>query len=186
MVADLYEGQLVAFMDWIDHYPERIPISRNLYARLEESGFSLSLTLCYPLGSTSDVRRTYLLHQEAIATARNIWPRCGCYTMQELEFAADCRRILSDSEAALAEALSPIKPLMDVCEDNAFLKTLEVYLLDTESSVSACAERLFLHKNTVKYRLNRIRDLLGHPLNKVPELFSLYRSVALNRLLSSK
>lgn len=186
VVADLYEGQLVAFMDWIDHYPERIPISRNLYARLEESGFSLSLTLCYPLGSTSDVRRTYLLHQEAIATARNIWPRCGCYTMQELEFAADCRRILSDSEAALAEALSPIKPLMDVCEDNAFLKTLEVYLLDTESSVSACAERLFLHKNTVKYRLNRIRDLLGHPLNKVPELFSLYRSVALNRLLSSK
>ena len=186
VVADLYEDQLVAFMGWIDHVPERTLISRNLYARLEESGFSLSLTRCYPLDSTSDVRRTYLLHQEEIATARSIWPRHGCYTMQELDFAAGCRRILSDSEAALTEALAPLSPLTDVCEDNALPDTLEVYLLDAASSVQACAELLFLHKNTVKYRLNRIRNLLGYPLGKMPELFALYRAVALSRLISSK
>lgn len=186
VVADPYEEQLVAFMDWIDHVPDRSPISRSLCTRLEEAGFSLSLALCYPLNDTSDVRRAYLLHQEAIATARSIWPGQGCYTMRELEFAADCRQILSESEAALTEALSPLAPFKDVCEDNAFLNTLEVYLLDAASSVQACAERLFLHKNTVKYRLNRIRNLLGYPLGKMPELFALYRAVALNRLISSK
>ena len=54
------------------------------------------------------------------------------------------------------------------------------------SSVTTCAELLFLHKNTVKYRINRIRELLGHPVDKVPELFSLYRSAALHRLTTSR
>lgn len=186
VVADLYEDRLVAFMDWIDHFPDRVPISRELSGRLEESGFSLSLVRCCPLNSTSDVRRTFLLHQEAMETVRNIWPRSGCHTLQELEFAADCQRILAESEAVLTAALAPLEPLKYVYEDNIFLETLEVYLLDAESSVSACAKLLFLHKNTVKYRLNRIRELLGHPLDKMPELFTLYRSVALNRLLASR
>ena len=186
VVADLYEGRIVAFMDWIEHSPERIMISGDLFKRLEKYDFTLSLTRCYPLNSTSDVRRTFLLHQEVIETARKIWPDQGCYTLQELEFAADCQKILSESEAALTNALMPLEPLKYVREDNTLLQTLQVYLLDAASSVSVCSELLFLHKNTVKYRLNRIRELLGYSLNKVPELFSLYRSVALNRLLASK
>ena len=82
--------------------------------------------------------------------------------------------------------LIPLDTFKYVREDNALLKTLEVFLLDAGSSVSACADLLFLHKNTVKYRLNRIRELLGYPLDKVPELFSLYQAAALNRLLDSR
>lgn len=186
VVADLYEGRIAAFMDWIEHSPERALISRDLCMRLESLGLSLSLTRCYPLNSTSDVRRTFLLHQKVIETVRRLWPDRGCYTLQELEFAADCQKILSESEAALTQALLPLEALTYVREDNALLKTLEVYLLDAESSVSTCADLLFLHKNTVKYRLSRIRELLGYPLSKMPELSSLYRSVALNRLLASK
>ena len=51
--------------------------------------------------------------------------------------------------------LIPLDTFKYVREDNALLKTLEVFLLDAGSSVSACADLLFLHKNTVKYRLNR-------------------------------
>lgn len=186
VVADLYEGRIAAFMDWIEHSPDRILVSQDLASRLEGLGFSLSLTRCYHLNSTSDVRRTFLLHQEVIETVRKIWPSHSCYTLQELEFAADCRKILSESEAALIKALIPLDTFKYVREDNALLKTLEVFLLDAGSSVSACADLLFLHKNTVKYRLNRIRELLGYPLDKVPELFSLYQAAALNRLLDSR
>jgi DNA-binding PucR family transcriptional regulator len=186
VVADLYEGRIVAFMDWIEHSPERIQVSKDLLTQLEGLGLSLSLARCYPLNRTSDVRRTFLMHQEAIGTAGKIWPSLGCYTLQELEFASDCRKILSESEAALTEALMPLEALTYVREDNALLKTLEVYLLDAGNSVSVCAELLFLHKNTVKYRLSRIRKLLGYSPDKIPELFSLYRAAALNRLLDSK
>lgn len=103
-----------------------------------------------------------------------------------MEFASECQKILAESEAALTNALSPLTALKHVHEDNMLLQTLEVYLLDSKSSVSSCAELLFLHKNTVKYRLNRIRELLGYPLDKAPELFTLYRAAALNRLAASK
>ena len=42
---------------------------------------------------------------------------------------------------------------------------------------------LFLHTNTVKYRLQRISDLLGCRLGKMPETIELYRSAAIYRLL---
>ena len=186
VVADLYEGLAVAFMDWIERFPERDAIAGELAGRLTAAGFSPSLTCCYPLKHTSDVRRAYLLHQENISIARQIWPRPACYTLQELVFAAECQTILEESEAALSTALSPIEPLMHVREDNLLVHTLEVYLLDAKSSVTTCAELLFLHKNTVKYRINRIRELLGHPVDKVPELFALYRSAALHRLTTSR
>lgn len=186
VVADLYEGLAVAFMDWIERFPERDVIARDLAQRLGEAGFTLSLTCCYPLNNTSDVRRTYLLHQENIQTALLIWPCRDSYTLQDLEFASECRRIMGESEAALTSALSPLAVLKNVREDNLLIQTLAVYLLDAGSSVTSCAELLFLHKNTVKYRLNRIRELLRHPIDKMPELSYLYRSVALHRLTAHK
>lgn len=186
VVADLYEGCTVAFMDWIERLPDRAFVSRDLSERLRDLDFPVSLACCYPLNSTSDVRRAFLLHQQNIQTALHIWPGQGCYTLRELEFASGCREILEESEASLTEALAPLDALRNVREDNVLLQTLEVYLLDADSSVSACARLLFLHKNTVKYRLGRIRELLGHPLDKLPELFTLYRSAALNRLLASR
>lgn len=186
VVADMYEGCTVAFMDWIENFPDRASVSRDLSERLNTLGFSLSLSCCYPLNNTSDVRRAFLLHQQNIQTALHIWPGQGCYALQELEFSCECRRILEESEASLEDALAPLDVIKNVREDNILLQTLEVYLLDADSSVSACAELLFLHKNTVKYRLGRIRELLGRPLDKLPELFTLYRAVALSRLTVSR
>ncbi len=186
VVADLYESRITAFMDWIEHSPDRTAVSQDLSMQLKQAGLPLSLTRCYPLASTSDVRRTFLLHQEVIELVQKIWPCLNCYTLQELEFAADCQKILSESEAALTKALKPLEAFKHVREDNVLLETLEVYLLDAERNVSTCASLLFLHKNTVKYRISRIRELLGYPLDKAPELFALYRAAALNRLLISK
>ena len=45
------------------------------------------------------------------------------------------------------------------------------------------AELLFLHKNTIKYRLQRISDLLGYRIGKMPETIDLYRGAAIYRLL---
>jgi DNA-binding PucR family transcriptional regulator len=44
-------------------------------------------------------------------------------------------------------------------------ETALVYLTQRQN-VEATAERLFVHKNTVRYRLARAEELLGHPLNE--------------------
>jgi hypothetical protein len=61
---------------------------------------------------------------------------------------------------------SPLQVLRDVDRDNRtdFVETLRVYL-DSFGSVSASANRLFLHSNTLRHRLSRITELTGLDLD---------------------
>ena len=52
--------------------------------------------------------------------------------------------------------------------------------------VTHTAQALFLHINTIKYRLQRISDLLGYRIGKMPETIELYRSAAIYRLLHAQ
>ena len=71
-------------------------------------------------------------------------------------------------------------------EYQELLNTVCVYLLDCDSSVTRTAQALFLHINTIKYRLQRISDLLGYRIGKMPETIELYRSAAIYRLLHAQ
>ena len=77
----------------------------------------------------------------------------------------------------------PLAALQADREYHDLLDTACVFLLDCDGSVTRTAEMLFLHKNTIKYRLQRIADLLGYRLGKMPETIELYRSAAVYRLL---
>ena len=185
VVADIYEGYTVAFMEWIEQYPDCDSIAGELWEQLQSRGYELTLTRCGTLASTAEVREAFLDHHEYLEKTRKIWPGKGNYTLQEIRFAARCCRIMDQGEKALENALRPLMALGDVHEDKALEQTLAVYLLDADNSVTRCAELLFLHKNTVKYRLKRIREQLGYPLDKFPEVFPLYYAAALRRLMSS-
>lgn len=182
VVADIYEGYTVAFMDWIEQVPDRIRISGELWEQLQSCGFQLTLTRCSFLSDTAEVRDAFLAHHENLENVRKIWPGKGCCTLPEIRFAARCHKIIEQGETVLADALHPLRVLQQAHEADALQQTLEVYLLDADSSVTRCAELLYLHKNTVKYRLNRIKEQLGYPIDKFPEVFPLYYAVALRRL----
>jgi DNA-binding PucR family transcriptional regulator len=65
-------------------------------------------------------------------------------------------------------------------------ETLTVFLLDAESSQDKCAELLFLHRNTIKYRINRINERLGFKTGRMPETMELYTAAALRRILQAR
>jgi len=46
----------------------------------------------------------------------------------------------------------------------ALVRETALVFLQSRQNVEATAERLFVHKNTVRYRLSRAEELLGHPL----------------------
>ena len=43
------------------------------------------------------------------------------------------------------------------------MKTIEAYL-DNDGNVTPTAEQLFTHRHTVRYRLERVKELCGHDL----------------------
>ena len=126
----------------------------------------------------------YLTIRTAQEAARQIWPGRRWFTGQEMEFTCTCRELIDQGEAEIARRLSVLALLREGTETD-LVGTLSTYYLDAASSIPDTAAHLFMHKNTVKYRLQQAERRLGHPVDKLPEAIALYKACALNRLLSS-
>ena len=185
LVADYYEGDLVIFMDWEEQSPEPSAVAEALCEQLETGGLDAVLITCHDLPTTADVRRAYLAIRNSLNDALRIWPGRRRCSLQEIEFARTCRETVGSGEAAVRQALAPLDSLRAHREGTELVRTLEIYLLDTGCGVTRTAQVLFLHKNTVKYRLQQISLRLGHPVGKLPEAFTLYTACAIDRLLET-
>ena len=68
------------------------------------------------------------------------------------------RALLGDASAIAALHTEIMRPLADA--GPALTETLDAYL-DSGGAIEACARKLFVHPNTVRYRLRRIADVTG-------------------------
>jgi DNA-binding PucR family transcriptional regulator len=90
-------------------------------------------------------------------------------------------------DIALKQFLSStLKPLIiyDRQNDSDLLKTLEVFLLN-RGKIEDTARVLFLHRNTVKFRVARIEELLKTDLKDGEELFRLQLGLRVVKLMGS-
>jgi len=67
--------------------------------------------------------------------------------------------------------------------DGVLLETVATYL-DNGGSIEATARALFVHSNTVRYRLRRVGELTGHHPANPRDAFTLRIALALGRLLA--
>ncbi|MCR4673041.1 MAG: PucR family transcriptional regulator ligand-binding domain-containing protein [Lachnospiraceae bacterium] len=81
------------------------------------------------------------------------------------------RLLYSVEDKALLEEMyrKPLKPLIDydIEHNSNYEETLEEYLA-SNGSVNAVSEKLFIHRNTILYRIRNIKKMLGCEL-KTPE-----------------
>ena len=63
-----------------------------------------------------------------------------------------------------------LRPLIDYDEKNSsdYVRMLEIYLL-TNGSIQETASQMYLHRNTVIYRMNNIKKLLNSDLDTTEE-----------------
>ncbi len=87
---------------------------------------------------------------------------------------ADARRILVE------EVYSPL-----VRAGGALLETVATYV-ETAGSLEATARTLFVHPNTVRYRLRKAADLCGLAANEPREGFTIQVALVLGRLAASR
>jgi sugar diacid utilization regulator len=62
-----------------------------------------------------------------------------------------------------AETVEPLVAYDEQYETD-LVKTLEAFL-DADGNVAGTAQRLYTHRHTIRYRLERVRDLSGHDVN---------------------
>lgn len=116
--------------------------------------------------------------------ARKVYPHKRVFSLQELRFVHACADTVAQGQESITQSLEILKPLMKKQTWVGDLwQTLAAYLLDAECSVEKVSHYLQVHPSTVKYRMNRIRELLGYSIQKVPEAYYLSTAVAISRLL---
>lgn len=185
LVADCYEGDVVAFLAWKGRLDEMQDLAGECCERLAAAGLDGWLILGQNLATTADVRRAYLTIRACQADALRIWPGRRWFTLEQMTFTASCRDILEQGEEETQRRLAVLPWLREGTETD-LLGTLSVYFLDADSSFGQAAERLFVHKNTVKYRIQQVEQRLGHRVDQLPEAIDLYTVCALTRLLDGK
>ena len=184
-VVDIYNGNVIAFMD-SPAYPSLVYLLAEAYMEeIEGAKEKLTLAICTDLENTADVRTAYMLIGEHLKSAKFIYPHKAIITIHEIQFACSCHEVIRGGEEAIASALLPLRPLRndEAQQDQQLVTTLATFMLDAQTNVVETAQLLFLHKNTIKYRIKKINERLNYDVIKLPESYKLYMAVALERLL---
>lgn len=91
------------------------------------------------------------------------------------------RCLSGDGHARRRLVATVYQPLVEA--GSGLLETLTAYL-DTSGSIEATGRLLFVHPNTVRYRLRRIADVTGLSPNEARDAYTLRMSLTLGRLRS--
>ena len=118
--------------------------------------------------------------------AAYVFPHRRFFSFAEVEFVRECRDLAAAGESRIRWYASQLEPILARRDGGDIVRTLAVYLLDRNSSLVETAAELFVHKNTVKYRLQKAGDLLGFHIGDIPQSKNLIYALALRRLLRSE
>lgn len=183
--ADFYDDRLFLFSSDPDSRRTAETRLMQVLEKIRAEDRNITLFSSGNLQTTSDVRKAYLCYKAYLTEAKRIYPNRHWFSLGELEFSESCHRLIDQGEEALNEVLTRLNVLRGKELDWDALQTLEVYLLDTECSISASAAQLHVHQNTIKYRINIISNILGFRPGKMPDSMNLYQALAIHRLLSA-
>ncbi len=188
LIIDIYDGSIVIFMDKQSMMESSAALANEIETILAQNDIDTTLVLCYNMETTTDVREAYLSVSIGLENARKIFTHKRQLTLHEVLFAQECSDIIIAGEEAIKSKLKDIE-LLESNEDGRHTdlqKTLEVFLLDAGSNIAKTAELMFLHKNTIKYRIRCINEKLCYPITKMPEANNLYLACAIKRMLECK
>lgn len=125
------------------------------------------------------ISRSYLEAQQALEVGRKLRPEAMVHHHDEVApFLVLAQNPLT-AERYVETVLGPL--LADERGRDVLLETLDAYL--TRGSVKEAAAALHLHRHTVLYRLDKVRDLVGRDLDSPAARFRLQLALDLRRLL---
>ena len=147
--------------------PEQIPraatsLSRELAASLP--GFHVTIAHSRHVGDPTDL---YRAGQEALLAA-NVAEAEG-HELLAFEDTGSYRLLLpamsedpGELERFYAETVAPLSAY-DEQYETELVSTIEAYL-ENDGNVTPTAEQLFTHRHTIRYRLERVKELCGHDI----------------------
>lgn len=188
-VADMIRPVHYGFYQgaWILLFDKVLPSSDLSYAA---SLFLKELNMCFTgsplflydrLSSYKKIAAAYQLIDNIRDIACKVYPYAEYYTLSHIFFLDTCQSCLNH----MADSDFPFWPLVlePLGDDESLISILETMILDTQMDVKKSAELLYLHRNTIYYRLKKIQSILGYDPFSAPGISNISISLALRRIL---
>ncbi len=179
LIADLL-GTHIVMLSHSDGQTKSLILEEETSKLFDEDEAIEMYTCCRmkSLWDTTELLRKYAAVREAM---KKIYPYRKRFSTEDVYYVLRVLRVFQSFNAERAYYQSLLEPIV-MDREADLLKTLSCYLLDARSGLKAASELLFVHRNTVLYRLNKIRSLLGCNLTDMPFAYDIYMAVSLCRL----
>ncbi|AYH02766.1 CdaR family transcriptional regulator [Pectobacterium parmentieri] len=150
----------------------------KLYHRLQEgSSLRVRLALGNFFPGDGGVERSYHTAKTTMKAGKQRMPETPCYCYQDMELPVLLDSLRGGWQAN--ELVRPLRRLKAMDSNGVFRKTLHTWFRhNLQAAVTANA--LYIHKNTLEYRLRRISELTGLNLANFDDRFLLYVAVQLD------
>ena len=184
-IVDYYSQYLVAMTDDNLFDETEMALAEEYTQQLAHNGIQIQGAVCQGIMNTAQAREAYILADENLSTACRIYPEKAMFTLGEIRFSRWCRETVLEGEQRVNREMRCLAKVRELPDGVELLDTLAVYLLDAESNMQKTGNLMFLHKNTVKYRLSKVRSAISCELNQMPESLELYQASGIGRLLKT-
>lgn len=183
VIVDSYGTYIVALTDGMLLEENTREMGEDFVSLLEKEGYAARGCVFDDLENTSQARDAYNRMIRCFAELCAVYPRRKIYSDSDVRYVQSCIDSVKQGEDAVADCLLPIRKLKDTADGDILIETLCTYLLDAESNTQSTGTLLYLHKNTVHYRLNKIRSVLKCDLAQMPATLAVYKAAVVYRIL---
>lgn len=116
------------------------------------------------------IRASYIAACKTFQAGSCLYPRRCAYPFDKMNHLCICQELFAkDNEYALSSVLLQL-------HSRELVDTLFTYF-ECEGNINETAERLFVHRNTIRYRLSCIQEKTGLSLRSPGDMFQLYLAV---------
>lgn len=150
----------------------------NLFSRMTESGrLRVRMALGNYFTGPGSIARSYRTARTTMSVGKQRMPSQRCYYYQDLMLP-----VLLDSLRGGWQANELVRPLakLKAMDSNGLLRRTLGAWFRNNVQPGATAKALFIHRNTLEYRLNRISELTGLDLGNFDDRLLLYVALQLD------
>lgn len=184
VIVDGYGPYIVALTDGMILEENVYEIGDGFVSLLEKDGYTTRGCIFEELENTAQTRDAYNRMISCFSELCTIYPHRSIYSDSDVRYARSCMEIIHQGETAVANCLLSIRRLMETSDGDILTKTLCTFLLDAKSNTQQTGTLLYLHKNTVHYRLSKIRNILKCDLSEMPATLAVYQAATVYRILN--
>lgn len=167
-IVQLVENQLIVLLGNYRYNELEVSLSEHFLKDSQYQEDIESLVVCPRLRNTTDVRKNYQMIDTLKGKIPTLFQGKKNFTISEIRQVQYALNYVQSGEAEVDEVLMVLEPIRNNREQ---LMTLCTFLLDVNADFQKCADRLFIHKNTVKYRIKKISELLGCDVTRVSDSY---------------